>query len=63
MKKLNLLIKDEMREVLGCVMDKETTLQYCLDHIMLDGENSVENTLILSVGTDVCWQGYYGMES
>ncbi len=61
MKKLNLLSKAEMRKVMGGVMDKETTLQYCLDHIRLDGASVEENEIILSVATNMCWQAYNEM--
>jgi hypothetical protein len=64
MKNATLLSRAEMRNVLGGVMDKETTLQWCIDHL-LDGNQDLTDTekeIILSVGTQICYDNYNRMD-
>lgn len=63
MKNLNLLNRAEMKKVIGGIMDKETTLDYCLDHIKLDGESQIENDLIEKTAINACYKAYYLMTS
>jgi hypothetical protein len=65
MKTLKLPSTAEMKKVMGGVMGKETTLQYCLDHL-LDGHHdlpSIEKEILLSVGTQICYDNYDRMIS
>lgn len=65
MKNGTVLSKAEMKNVMGGLMDKETTLQYCIDHL-LDGNydlTSAEQGLLLSVGTNICYDNYDRMIS
>ena len=53
-----------MKNLMGG-MDKETKLQYCIDHLTDNtSENSPEEVdIIISVGTQVCWDNYERMTS
>lgn len=57
MKKVNLLSKAEMKNVMGGIMDKETTLQYCIDHIPFD-DDPIVNELNQLIGTEACYRAY-----
>ena len=59
MKKVNLLSRAEMKGIQGGVMDRDTTLQYCIDHLSDNPSDDAEaEELGIQIGTQLCWDAY-----
>lgn len=63
MKNLKTLKKSEMKSILGGKMDKDTWLQWCLDHISSDTGDSTVDGILVSVQEDQCYSMWRGMSA
>ena len=64
MKQINVLSKVEMKAISGGVMDKDTTLQWCIDHYAHhDSGDAYEDAAVNSIITDICLSDWEKMTS
>lgn len=62
MKNLKTLEKSELRNIMGGGMDKDTTLQYCLDHIVTEDTGDADaDYVIRDVQEDMCYSAWKRM--
>ncbi|MBO9676374.1 MAG: hypothetical protein J7577_23230 [Sphingobacteriaceae bacterium] len=63
MKNLKTLSKSKMKKIVGGTMDKETWLQWCLDHISANTGDSTVDAILKDLQEDQCYDMYSGMSA